>query len=123
MSTSITMCARAHAVLRLSRLSGIIRLSGSPLGLACPNCDMIGKLLYMRPLVRSCLLFAAMTRMLPAQDPYCPRYPSAVRTELEESLSLDREVQSYSRLAKVRPATAASRSHMADSSNFIDQLI
>ena len=64
-----------------------------------------------------------MTRMLPAQDPYCPRYPSAVRTELEESLSLDREFQSYSRLAKVRPATAASRSHLADSSNFIDQLI
>jgi len=61
--------------------------------------------------------------MLPAQDPYCPRYPSAVRTELEESLSLDREFQSYSRLAKVRSATAASRSHLADSSNFIDQLI
>lgn len=61
--------------------------------------------------------------MLPAQDPYCPRYPSAVRTELEESLTLDREFQNHSRLARARPAASVTRSHLADSSNFIDQLI
>src|SRR5258708_16181358 len=77
----------------------------------------------MRPLVRSSLLLAAMAGMLAAQDPYCPRCPSAVRTELEESLSLDREFQNYSGLAKARPAAAASRPRLADSSNFIDELI
>ena len=51
-------------------------------------------------------------------DPGCPRYPTAVRTELEESLALDREYA-----ANARRARATGKSRLAQSGNFIDQLI
>ncbi len=59
-----------------------------------------------------------------ADDPGCPRYPRAERTEALESLTLDREYQAHSRLAKqagTRNAQTAPR--LAASNNFIDQLI
>ena len=73
----------------------------------------------MRPFVLS----LAAAAILSAGDPYCPKYPPQVRTEMEESLSLDRELQAYSRSARTRPAAAVPRSHLAASSNFIDQLM
>src|SRR6266567_8366663 len=77
----------------------------------------------MRHLLRPCILSLAATAILSAGDPYCPKYPAAVRTEMEESLSLDREFQAYSRSARARPAASATPSHLAASSNFIDQLM
>src|SRR5258707_577404 len=77
----------------------------------------------MRHLFRPCILSLASTAILSAGDPYCPKYPPAVRTEMEESLSLDREFQAYSRSARARPAASAAPSHLAASSNFIDQLM
>src|SRR5207248_1406410 len=65
----------------------------------------------------------AAAAILSAGDPYCPKYPPAVRTEMEESLSLDREFQAYSRSARAKSAASGPRSHLADSSNFIDQLM
>src|SRR5437879_5805111 len=73
--------------------------------------------------LRHCVLLLAAVGALPAADPNCPGYPSAVRTELEESLSLDREFQSYSRLARARSSATARRSQLAESQNVIDQLI
>ncbi|MFN7924547.1 MAG: DUF1549 domain-containing protein, partial [Bryobacteraceae bacterium] len=66
---------------------------------------------------------AAVTGPLLASDPYCPRYPNAVRTEQEESLQLDREFQEYARRAKPRLAAAFAKSPQAASNNFIDQLL
>src|SRR5437660_10063048 len=77
----------------------------------------------MRHIPRSCLLSLTAATLLSAADPYCPKYPAAVRTEMEESLSLDREFQAYSRSARARPAASAMPSHLAASSNFIDQLM
>src|SRR6266852_2072919 len=77
----------------------------------------------MRQILRSCLLSLAAATILSAGDPYCPKYPPAVRTEMEESLSLDREFQAYSRSARARPAASTTPSHLAASSNFIDQLM
>src|SRR2546428_13245081 len=73
----------------------------------------------MRPFVLS----LAAAAILSAGDPYCPKYPPQARTEMEESLSLDRELQAYSPSTRARPAVAAPRSHLAASSNFIDQLM
>jgi len=64
----------------------------------------------------------AAAAMLSAADPYCPAYPSAVRTEMERSLSLDREFQAYSKSAQSR-SRAASSPRLAASANVIDQLI
>jgi hypothetical protein len=72
--------------------------------------------------MRLFLLLLAVAGALPAADPYCPRYPNAVRTEQEGSLQLDREFQAYGKLARAS-RTAEAPSHLADSSNFIDQFI
>src|ERR1700704_1200981 len=72
--------------------------------------------------IRSSLSMLASAAMLAAADPNCPAYPSAVRTEMERSLSLDREFQAYSKSA-LRLSRAASTSRLASSANFIDQLI
>src|SRR6185369_488750 len=77
----------------------------------------------MRYFLRPYLLLVSAAAILSAGDPYCPKYPPAVRTEIEESLSLDREFQAYSHSAKARSAASSPRSHLADSSNFIDQLM
>ena len=73
--------------------------------------------------MRILFLALALATTLAAADPYCPRYPDAVRTEMEESLQLDRELQAYSRMAR---KTAATNTHaavrLAASDNFIDQL-
>src|SRR5262249_52563614 len=79
--------------------------------------------IFMRDTVRSCLLALAAARILSAGDPYCPKYPQAVRTEMEESLALDREFQIYSRSARSRSAASSASSHLAASGNFIDQLM
>jgi len=47
----------------------------------------------MRYFLRPYLLLVSAAAILSAGDPYCPKYPPAVRTEIEESLSLDREFQ------------------------------
>ncbi len=61
---------------------------------------------------------------LAAQDPSCPAYPSALRSELQQSLELDRAFNSYSR--SIRPLNLkakADNSQLAQSANFIDQII
>ena len=61
---------------------------------------------------------------LPAQDISCPAYPASVRTENEQSLDLDRRLAEYSKLARQRQAASpAPNSALAQSSNFIDQLV
>ena len=75
----------------------------------------------MYPIVRSSLTVLAAAA-LSAADPNCPAYPSVVRTEMERSLSLDREFQSYSKSARTR-TRAASPPQLANSANFIDQLL
>ena len=70
------------------------------------------------------LLLSLIPLALQAQDPGCPRYPSAMRTELEQSLELDRAFTEYSR--KVRAGKSPSSINdvrMAQSANFIDQAI
>lgn len=67
------------------------------------------------------LLFALC---LQAQtDPGCPMYPSAVRSELEQALSLDREFQAWSRTSAKQTSRVAAQSHVAAPAGFIDQLI
>src|SRR5262249_8556355 len=89
------------------------------------TCDIIRStsLTDMRHTLRLSVVLVATTAAATAGDPNCPKYPSAVRTEMEESLSLDREFQSYSRAARARAAARSARSHLADSGNFIDQLL
>lgn len=72
--------------------------------------------------VNFALLFSALK--LAAQDPSCPAYPSALRSELQQSLELDRAFNSYSR--SIRPLNLkakADNSQLAQSANFIDQII
>src|SRR5260370_9095804 len=76
----------------------------------------------MNRTIRLGLTVMAAAAMLSAADPYCPAYPSAVRTEMERSLSLDREFQAYSKSAQSR-SRAASSPRLAASANVIDQLI
>src|SRR3981189_986509 len=76
----------------------------------------------MNRTIRLGLTVMAAAAMLPAADPNCPAYPSAVRTEMERSLSLDREFQAYSKSARTQ-SRAASTPKLAASSNIIDQLI
>src|SRR5260370_10569592 len=76
----------------------------------------------MYRIIRSSLTVLAAAATLSAADPNCPAYPSVVRTEMERSLSLDREFQSYSKSARTR-TRAASPPQLANSANFIDQLL
>src|SRR5262249_16738267 len=71
----------------------------------------------------SLLLPVAVAGLLPAQDPYCPRYPSAVRSEMEQSLDLDRQAQEYQRAIRLNRTAAPSKLALADSASFIDKFI
>ncbi|MBI2690029.1 MAG: DUF1549 domain-containing protein [Acidobacteria bacterium] len=57
--------------------------------------------------------------VLVAGDPGCPRYPSALRTEMAESLELDRAYETHRR--SVQRNSAAGRRAAEARSNFIDQ--
>src|SRR4051812_49317840 len=71
--------------------------------------------------IRPALWALSLALSLHAQtDPGCPVYPSAVRTELEQSLSLDREFQAWARTSGKRLAL---RPRAGSSSSVIDQLI
>ena len=72
------------------------------------------------------LLTLALAGTLAAQnssDPYCPRYPDSVRTEIEESILLDREAQSYALLMRKNGANKHAAERLASSGNFVDQLV
>ena len=64
-----------------------------------------------------------------AQDPGCPAYPSALRSELQQSLELDRAFNEYSRVARstklkaASPKSTSNDARLAQSANFIDQAI
>src|SRR4051794_6083616 len=59
-----------------------------------------------------------------AGDEWCPRYPDSVRTEIAESLSLDREAAAYSRMARSsKTPNTHQAQRLANSGSFIDQLI
>ena len=63
---------------------------------------------------------------LPAQlsDPYCPAYPSALRTEIAQSLELDRQFTEFSRTARFRKrAQVDPSSRIGQSASFIDQSV
>ena len=63
---------------------------------------------------------------LPAQlsDPYCPAYPSALRTEIAQSLELDRQFTEFSRTARFRKrAQVDPSSRIGQSASFIDQAV
>src|SRR5262245_57222161 len=77
----------------------------------------------MRSFLLCILAFLAVTPALSGGDPYCPKYPPAVRTEMEASLALDRDFQAYSKAARPRSAAQPPRTHLADSGNFIDQIM
>src|SRR5215813_10794787 len=68
-------------------------------------------------------LLVAVAGRLPAQDPYCPRYPSAVRTEVEQSLDLDRQAEAYQRAVRLYRTAAPEKLALADSPNFIDKFV
>ncbi len=60
----------------------------------------------------------------PPSDPYCPVYPSALRTEIAQSLDLDRQFTEFSRTARLRKrAMFDRRSRIAQSTSFIDQAV
>jgi Protein of unknown function (DUF1549)/Protein of unknown function (DUF1553) len=69
------------------------------------------------------LLLIVAASLLAAGDPYCPRYPDSVRTEVDASLSLDREAEFYARAAR-RGGTGNTHAaqRLAASASFIDQL-
>lgn len=54
-------------------------------------------------------------------DPGCPRYPSAQRTEMAESLELDRSYEMLGRQRRTAQSVAAGRRAAESRSNFIDQ--
>lgn len=58
------------------------------------------------------------------QDGFCPAYPTAMRSELAESLALDREFNRYRTIHhQFRPSAVAADSKLAQSANFIDQSV
>ena len=60
----------------------------------------------------------------PPSDPYCPAYPSALRTEIAQSLALDQQFTAFSRAAKLRKHAETDRtSRIARSASFIDQAV
>ena len=59
--------------------------------------------------------------VLLAADPGCPRYPAAQRTEMAESLELDRGFEMRGRQRRTAQSAAASRRAAESRSNFIDQ--
>ena len=78
----------------------------------------------MVPQVRLCLIAALSVSILLAQDPGCPAYPSSLRTELQQSLELDRAFGAYSLKARgLNLKVAPHNPKLASSANFIDQAI
>jgi hypothetical protein len=73
----------------------------------------------MRVPVNIVLSLLAVSRV-PAADPGCPRYPSALRTEFAEALHLDQEFSAHSRAGRSRNGSARPA---VSSSNFIDRHI
>jgi hypothetical protein len=69
------------------------------------------------------MLLLAMVWALPAQDQdtNCPRYPQAARTELMETLELDRATQAYQRALRTRASQP--RAEAMARANFIDELL
>ena len=74
--------------------------------------------------VRLCFISAISLSIALGQDPGCPAYPSALRSELEQSLELDRAFSTYSRNARgLKLKVAIHNPQLASSANFIDQII
>ncbi|MFN0101669.1 MAG: DUF1549 domain-containing protein [Bryobacteraceae bacterium] len=68
--------------------------------------------------IRAGIVYFLTPIVLLAGDPGCPRYPAALRTEMTESLELDR---AYETLGRKRRSAAAARHANEPRSNFIDQ--
>jgi hypothetical protein len=64
----------------------------------------------------------ALLHAADAPDPYCPAYPSAMRTEIEQGIQLDREFQTYSKAARAR-RSAVNLGALGGSNSLIDQAI
>ena len=64
------------------------------------------------------LAFVYLVSAVFAADPYCPRYPSAARTEMMESLDLDRD---YQQLSRSTGKAARQRAAEVQKANFVDQ--
>ncbi len=69
------------------------------------------------------VLMTSLAGILTAADPYCPRYPHAIRSELEESLQLDSSFQAYGKTRGKRAFSQRAAEFQAASDNFIDQLL
>src|SRR5262245_1094330 len=80
------------------------------------------RVLSMRILHWCCVMYLMGTALLSAADPYCPAYPLSMRTEIEQSIDLDRQFQEYVRYARTRKA-AVNLGALGSSGNFIDQAI
>src|SRR5262245_18013074 len=76
----------------------------------------------MRPLPICCLLFVTGVALLSAADPFCPAYPSAMRTEIEQGIQLDRDAFELSKAARARKS-AVNLGSLGNSGNLIDQAI
>jgi hypothetical protein len=71
--------------------------------------------------IRNGLVYLFSAAVLAAGDPGCPRYPASLRTEIAESIELDRAFESMSRQRAAQRNSAAARRAAASYSNFIDQ--
>ena len=76
----------------------------------------------MLPTARLCLITVLGVSIISAQDPGCPAYSSSQRTELQQSLELDRAYSSFSRNARGLKLKVANPK-LVSSANFIDQII
>ena len=71
--------------------------------------------------LRTGIVFLLTPVVLLAGDPGCPRYPAALRTEMTESLELDRAFETLGRQRGPQRSAAAARQAIEARSNFIDQ--
>ena len=71
--------------------------------------------------LRTGIVFLLTPVVLLAGDPGCPRYPAALRTEMTESLELDRAFETLGRKRGPQRSAAAARQAIEARSNFIDQ--
>jgi hypothetical protein len=67
-------------------------------------------------------LFVTGAAVLTAADPFCPAYPSAMRTEIEQGIQLDREFQAYSKAARAH-RSAINLGALDGSASVIDQAV
>ncbi len=80
--------------------------------------------LLVRLGIATSIALAAMHAQDGIQDGFCPAYPSALRSELETSLGLDRAFNDYRRIHhQFKPSLTAADSKLAQSANFIDQAV